>query len=167
MKVCSSCNVKKSFDSFHKRKTSLDGYRDQCRDCVNKQRRIRDRRPEYKKKKRERDKEYSKYNSARLSKARKKWRERNPERWAELKRRADHVRRARLAGGEVYVVTDKDMRRLKSSPCQKCSATENITIDHIIPIARGGRHSIGNLQPLCGRCNSQKNTKLWMEYVKG
>lgn len=30
------------------------------------------------------------------------------------------------------------------------------TLDHIMPVARGGRSAPGNLAPTCGRCNSSK-----------
>lgn len=33
-------------------------------------------------------------------------------------------------------------------------------VDHIIPVARGGRNHTGNYQYLCGPCNSWKGTKI-------
>lgn len=44
--------------------------------------------------------------------------------------------------------------------CQHCGTTEQITIDHIIPITKGGTNHIDNLQPLCRSCNCKKGTKL-------
>ena len=43
--------------------------------------------------------------------------------------------------------------------CQHCGSTENITIDHIIPIAKGGTNEFINLQPLCKSCNSSKGAR--------
>ncbi len=43
--------------------------------------------------------------------------------------------------------------------CQSCSQTHlqtELTIDHIIPLAKGGSNDISNLQTLCRRCNSRK-----------
>jgi 5-methylcytosine-specific restriction endonuclease McrA len=36
-----------------------------------------------------------------------------------------------------------------------CAGAPATTVDHIIPVARGGQH-VGNLQPACMRCNSMK-----------
>lgn len=37
----------------------------------------------------------------------------------------------------------------------ECGAPAN-SLDHIHPLSRGGRHSLVNLQLLCGPCNSRK-----------
>ena len=40
--------------------------------------------------------------------------------------------------------------------CIKCGSTNNLTIDHIISVYRGGDNSDGNLQTLCNICNAGK-----------
>jgi 5-methylcytosine-specific restriction endonuclease McrA len=40
--------------------------------------------------------------------------------------------------------------------CAYCKATERLTIDHVIPISRGGRHILANIRPSCRSCNSSK-----------
>jgi 5-methylcytosine-specific restriction endonuclease McrA len=40
--------------------------------------------------------------------------------------------------------------------CSHCGKTGNMTIDHIIPLSKGGGYNIENLQPLCKSCNSSK-----------
>lgn len=37
-------------------------------------------------------------------------------------------------------------------------------MDHIIPVIRGGNHSIGNLTPACASCNASKNHRTVMEW---
>lgn len=43
--------------------------------------------------------------------------------------------------------------------CARCGATEKLTIDHIIPMIRGGSDDLSNLQILCKRCNSSKRDR--------
>lgn len=44
--------------------------------------------------------------------------------------------------------------------CINCGATEHLTVDHIIPIHKGGTNEQDNLQTLCGKCNSSKGAKI-------
>ncbi|GAB4851446.1 hypothetical protein Ancab_030848 [Ancistrocladus abbreviatus] len=43
--------------------------------------------------------------------------------------------------------------------CQYCSSRNNLTIDHVLPIARGGKWSWENLVTACAKCNSKKGQK--------
>ena len=45
-----------------------------------------------------------------------------------------------------------------------CGATDHVSVEHLIPLARGGRHSVGNLAPLCRSCNSSKSHLTWSEW---
>jgi len=40
--------------------------------------------------------------------------------------------------------------------CTYCGTTENLTLDHIIPVAAGGKAVKENAQTLCGPCNNWK-----------
>lgn len=40
--------------------------------------------------------------------------------------------------------------------CANCGVGENLVLDHVTPIARGGRSELGNLQLLCAECNRLK-----------
>ncbi|MDE2854446.1 MAG: HNH endonuclease signature motif containing protein [Chloroflexota bacterium] len=40
--------------------------------------------------------------------------------------------------------------------CANCGAEDSLVLDHVIPIARGGRSTLDNLQMLCATCNRIK-----------
>lgn len=44
--------------------------------------------------------------------------------------------------------------------CVHCGTREELTVDHIIPVSKGGGDERENLQTLCKRCNSSKGTKV-------
>lgn len=91
------------------------------------------------------------------------WRKANPE-----GRRVQHQRRrSRLLGADVSVVTTRDWRRALARAqgcCTYCGLQAPLVMDHIIPLARGGRHSIGNVTPACVTCNSSKSARLLSEW---
>lgn len=43
--------------------------------------------------------------------------------------------------------------------CAICGATENLTVDHVLPLSEGYGLKPGNVVILCRRCNSGKNNK--------
>lgn len=50
---------------------------------------------------------------------------------------------------------------------KKCRPAE-LTMDHIVPIIRGGKSTKGNIVPCCKDCNSKKKYMLpmeWQEYM--
>ena len=48
--------------------------------------------------------------------------------------------------------------------CLKCLRPQSndvkLSIDHIVPLARGGTNDLSNIQPLCGRCNVEKDQEI-------
>lgn len=44
--------------------------------------------------------------------------------------------------------------------CMCCNRSVKLTVDHVIPLSRGGTNGIENVQALCGRCNSRKSIKV-------
>ena len=63
-----------------------------------------------------------------------------------------------------FYVSQRELEKLYSQPCHACGSTEQPSIDHIIPLALGGHHSIGNLWTLCRPCNSSKGARLLVEW---
>ena len=57
----------------------------------------------------------------------------------------------------------RDMRKKylnKQSKCKICGSTENLQIDHIIPISKNGKNEETNIQILCSKCNRKKSDKI-------
>ena len=40
--------------------------------------------------------------------------------------------------------------------CHRLVGAENLTLDHVIPVARGGKSTRGNCVPSCQDCNAKK-----------
>ena len=54
--------------------------------------------------------------------------------------------------------------------CQRPTPPKELTMDHIVPIARGGRTTRGNVVPCCKSCNNKKKLMLpmeWEDYLGG
>ena len=63
-------------------------------------------------------------------------------------------------------------RRIADGVCCYCwrkVGRANLTLDHIVPMGRGGRSTRGNVVPACKECNNTKKSLLpveWQEYVR-
>ena len=66
-----------------------------------------------------------------------------------------NVERAKVTNRLRFAIYQRDNYR-----CKKCGSTENLEIDHIIPISRGGKSTYSNLQTLCHKCNKEKGSKV-------
>jgi 5-methylcytosine-specific restriction endonuclease McrA len=64
-------------------------------------------------------------------------------------------------------------RKLARGECHYCGrkvAAGDLTMDHIVPLVRGGRSTRGNVVPACKACNSRKKYLLpveWKAYLNG
>jgi 5-methylcytosine-specific restriction endonuclease McrA len=62
-------------------------------------------------------------------------------------------------------------RRIAKGVCHYCKRATSpaaLTMDHLVPLARGGRSTKGNLVPCCKECNNKKRQLLpmeWAEYI--
>ena len=53
--------------------------------------------------------------------------------------------------------------------CQRPYHPSELTMDHVVPLVRGGKSSKSNVVTCCKKCNSQKNYLLpveWEEYLE-
>lgn len=52
---------------------------------------------------------------------------------------------------------DKVYRR-DGGACRRCGTDQDLTIDHVRPLSKGGANRIENMQLLCWRCNHDKGS---------
>ena len=83
---------------------------------------------------------------------------------AEIRRERDKARKLRKSRWW--------QQKLSACTCYYCSKSfkpKELTMDHIVPLARGGRSTKDNLVACCKECNSKKKTLLpleWEEYME-
>lgn len=64
-------------------------------------------------------------------------------------------------------------RRCAKGRCHYCgrpTPARELTMDHIVPLVRGGRSTRGNVVPACKECNTRKKSLLpmeWEAYLEG
>lgn len=97
---------------------------------------------------------------SRSAKASRKWRSKNIDKYREY----FHRRRARIAqnGGTYTAQQWQELKAKYNSACLACGRTEptiKLTVDHVLPIVKGGTNDISNIQPLCFSCNDSKGVK--------
>jgi len=62
--------------------------------------------------------------------------------------------------------------RIASGICHYCGShvpPNELTLDHIVPLTRGGKSTRGNCVPACKECNNKKKHLLpteWSEYLE-
>ena len=182
MKICASCLEIKPLTEFYKDVTRKDGHRPRCKECHkisvkkwqldNKERFKEINRiwkQAHKKQRAEQSKKRARANPEKTRAVAKQSRERHPETSRNWRRNnKDKIRnytasrKARLAGngGDLTIEEWHAILDFYGHKCLCCGRDDvKLTIDHVIPISNGGKHSADNIQPLCGPCNSRKKDK--------
>ena len=70
----------------------------------------------------------------------------------------NHIRR--MGEGVYGPEMAEAIRVLRSQSCVYCGSPEDIEIDHIVPLSRGGTNDLDNLAPACRPCNRSKFNRL-------
>lgn len=187
-KTCTNCRQTLSLDCFSPKPAGQIGLRSQCKKCraeytrqwsaTNKERKAESDR-QYRKanpdKIRARYLDWASRNPEKLKQSSTNWVKNNPEKSRAIKKaweqrnpnsRRDKVNRyrARAASNQTFKILTKELKRIYDSVCFFCDSKVGVEADHVIARSRGGRHSIGNLMPLCRSCNASKSNKTIMEF---
>jgi 5-methylcytosine-specific restriction endonuclease McrA len=184
-KTCTKCGQTKNFTEFYKCKSKKDGLSSHCKECrriwrlqdsENQKIRAKNYYEKNKQKVLENNKKWVAENPEKIAVIKKRYRDNNKEkvfignkRWEQanpekVKRKVTR-RRALKKKAITYFISSKDLRRLSMATCFFCTKKAD-TIEHLIPLTRGGTHGIGNLVAACRSCNSSKRNKFLMEWKK-
>ena len=78
--------------------------------------------------------------------------------WIEINKDEAHVRRERQKARELRKTAhfQELFRRGICYYCKKQFPASELTLDHIVPLSRGGRSTRGNMVVCCRQCNQEK-----------
>lgn len=183
-KVCRDCRAEKPVTDFHKSTNYKDGRQNRCGECTlaygakihaketPEHRRERlDRKNErarvYYAANPHKKAEYTRRTTAQNTERHRKWREQNRERFRAILSASNYKRRQLVKGGMTGLQT-KAWFDAQKKVCHWCGkkCADLPTIDHVIPLARGGMHEARNLVIACKPCNSRKHAKDPIEFAR-
>lgn len=177
LRICKTCGEAKPLGDYHRDRNGSDGYRAQCKPCrgaymASYHSENREARAAYMQ---SRMKAHGDHVRA-LDMARY---ERHKEKRVALASENVKIRRARLAGVETDpLVNVPALRGIHGDNCCYCGiemsferrprgegiAPNRATLEHVLPISRGGAHTFENTALACHRCNVTKNNKTLDEW---
>lgn len=85
----------------------------------------------------------------------------------EVGQAAKRRRRVLLQTNGLYTFSGSDWERCLNRfnrRCAYCGSDGQLSMDHVIPVTRGGTHGAGNIVPACMSCNASKGNKFYVEW---
>lgn len=173
-KTCKTCGIDKPLTAFQPTKNGLWGCRARCRDCYEAKRSAHrkgvggDNHRAYARAQYYKDPAYASQKSRRWKRANREHYRDTYRKWVQTPngraaiRRGAHRRRIRLLAVTNDVTTAQIAELMqRQTHCAYCKKkfTDKLpsTIDHVIPVSKGGPHTISNLVLACRPCNSSKH----------
>ena len=192
MKVCSKCQQEKDVSAFGKMSQSSDGLRPNCKECRKaeslawyernqeaikaRSKKWREDNPDrYKEQlakwgaenrdyKREQDRNWYRQNAEHAKAVRRQYAKDNSQNW-----RNQRARRRAQVGATVNKITKAEWLGLIEQYEKRCAyceqPTEKPTMDHVVPLIKGGSHTVDNIVPACGPCNREKSDRSVVEFM--
>ena len=156
MKTCSKCNQQKELSEFYFRSDSQT-HRNKCKDCVKAEKAIRESMPGVKENRAKKERERRSLHKDRINKTLREHRTTYLRDNVRMQlKNSISKRKSKLKDG----ITTQELITWQSEQvpiCVYCGTTENLSIDHITPLSKGGTHTTDNLALACRSCNSSKN----------
>lgn len=90
------------------------------------------------------------------------WNKDNPGKRREYRNRY----RALKANATMGEIDELAIYKLYNSTCIYCGGKDDVEIDHVVPLARGGAHCQDNLVVACRPCNCSKRAKPLMDWLQ-
>jgi len=59
----------------------------------------------------------------------------------------------------VPAVNRREVLRRDKHTCQYCGSNRQLTLDHVIPVSKGGQHTWDNIVTACEKCNNSKGDR--------
>lgn len=171
LKCCARCNETQPIAEFTKNRNTKHGLKVYCKTCCKIEREIK---RDYNKQK---SKEWREANPDRFKERRDAWMQENPQSQNEtrqqwLKANSLKVRQIKKAykvrrqGWEIGEVDYVEILMRDGLVCHICGfdvEPTDIHFDHVIPLSKGGAHSMDNIHISHSRCNMKKHNKLMSE----
>lgn len=193
MKRCTKCGEEKAEGEFYKDKSKRDGLMTKCKVCykayaeAHREERRKYHQRRYHENREERRRKGKAYYAANREKYAARHREyyrthreqvrATQDKYRHTKRGRETVRilreqhRARQLGVAGELTRGQwEILRLAFRSCPYCGlkfgrGRRQRTLDHVIPFSRGGTHELGNVLPVCSRCNYSKKDRMLGEWV--
>lgn len=87
--------------------------------------------------------------------------------WIEIETDSKHIKREREKARQLRN-SQHWQRLLNKGICHYCGRhfpPHELTMDHVVPLSRGGRSVKGNIVPCCKECNNKKKYKTPVEMI--
>jgi 5-methylcytosine-specific restriction endonuclease McrA len=170
-RFCKKCGKSKPLNEFSKNKTKPDGLQSNCKSCnmamcldwekrnpdkkSAKDKRYLQAHPDKRRAKRHRH--YLKY-AEKIIKRVVQWYTDHPEK-QEAKNRNRHIKTRGGAGKVSAAEWEMILRRFENKCVIPGCERTDLTVDHIVPLALGGTHTVDNIQPMCRHHNCSKGAR--------
>lgn len=144
-KCCRLCSEWKPLARFAKHPDTSGGVRNDCTTCTGRW-------------------AYANHREAQIKQVR-AYQKRHPDRHRIHKQAGNRRRHGqKMAGRGVSASEWRSVLKIHGGLCAYCKSAKADTMDHVMPLSRGGQHDIGNILPACKACNFEKHTMTLEEW---